>query len=84
MFSNMDNSDTITLMILIGLLSLVVANLIEGYNAVISNGILLGGYTYMVDVIISNWGDMDNKLKILLTSISLFKIMYYAHLLKQK
>ena len=73
-----DNTDLLYLLILAGAFGLILADMIKEHNDVISKGFQFGSYILLIDVIMSNWEIMDDKLKLFVTGMFLLKFFKYA------
>lgn len=82
--NNFDKTNRIAIFLLCGIVSMVCANMLEDTNSILASGILFGSYIMLVDIITSNWGDMDDKLRLLVTSMFFIKVVQYANKLDGK
>ena len=82
--NNFDKTNRIAIFLLCGIISMICANMLIDSNKTLANGILFGSYIMLVDIMTSNWSDMDDKLRLLVTSIFFIKIVQYANKLDSK
>lgn len=77
--SDIDIKNKIGIFIFCGIIGLVCANMIKDNNSIISNGMMFGSYIMLVDIVTSNWTEMDDKLKLFVTLVCFIKIILYAN-----